>query len=70
MADPKYFDVSSAAVFLGMTEKAIRGRIARRQVPFKKLGGRIVFSRAELERYLEKLDGPTAMEAIANLVEN
>ncbi len=61
--------VPEAGDFLGMSEKAVRARVARRQIPFKKLGGRIVFSRRELEEFIERgLDGGCSLdEALKNL---
>jgi len=60
-------DVVSAALLLGATEKAVRQRIARRLLPFRRLGGRIVFLRAELETFLSDLPGVTVDEARENL---
>lgn len=60
-------DVASAAALLGCTPKGIRARIARRTLPFKRLGGRIVFFRHELETFVENLDGCSPAEARANL---
>lgn len=57
-------DVRRAAAILGETENALRARVARRTVPYRKLGGRIVFIRAELERFIEKLPGVTAETAL------
>jgi len=50
-------DVREAAALLGVTEKTLRARIARHQVPFRVWGGRVVFVRGELERFLDKLPG-------------
>ena len=59
-------DVRSAAAFVGDTEKGIRGKAARRLIPFRRLGGRIVFLRSELEMWLSGLDGCTLDEAKTN----
>jgi len=50
-------DVRAAAAFLGVTEKMLRARVARHQVPFRVWGGRVVFVRAELDRFLDQLPG-------------
>jgi len=55
-------DVRGAAALLGVTEKTLRARIARHQVPFRVWGGRVVFVRAELERFLDKLPGCSLTE--------
>jgi excisionase family DNA binding protein len=59
-------DVPGAAKLLGLTERSIRARVARHQLPFRRLGGRIIFRRAELLDFLEKLDGVGLGEALAN----
>lgn len=60
-------DVATAAALLGTTPKGVRARIARRTIPFKRLGGRLVFLRHELENFIETLDGCSVSEARANL---
>jgi hypothetical protein len=59
-------DVAGAAELLGLTEKAVRARVARRCLPFRRWAGRIVFRRAELLEFVEKLDGVGLGEALAN----
>ena len=63
-------DVATAAYFVGTTPKTIRGQVKRRLIPFRRLGGRIVFVRRELEEFLTTLDGGcTAAEAHANMMQ-
>jgi hypothetical protein len=63
----EWLDVTGASRLLGLTEKAIRARVARRQLPFRRLGAaRIIFNRAELVDFLEKLQGVGVGEALAN----
>ena len=50
-------DVREAAAFLGVTEKTLRARVARHQVPFRVWGGRVVFVRTELDEFLDQLPG-------------
>ena len=59
--------VSDAAKLLGDTEKAIRQRVARREVPFRKLGGRVIFLRDELEAFFRGLPGCSSAEAQENV---
>lgn len=63
----KVLGVRECAAFLGGTEKHMRGLIARRLIPFRRLGGRIIFLRAEVEAWLENLPGCTADEARGNI---
>lgn len=60
-------DVRNGADHLGVKEKALRGLVARRLIPFRKLGGRIVFLRSELDLYLNRLPGVPLDEAMNNL---
>ena len=65
--DGALLDVDAAATLLGCSARTLRARVARRLVPFRRFGGRIVFLRKELLSFCERLDGCTAQEARANL---
>ena len=58
--------VPEAAQFYGGTVKQTRGLIERQMIPFRRLGGRIIFLRSELEEWLATLPGVTLDEARAN----
>lgn len=62
-------DVRGAAVFLGTTEKTLRGMIARQLVPYRRLNSRIIFLRSEIERFIVDLPGVTLDDARKNLEE-
>lgn len=59
-------DVRGGSHFLGWSEKRTRRLIERKLIPFRRLGGRIVFLRSELEAWLQSLDGCSLDEAQAN----
>lgn len=59
-------DVRSASALCGFSEKQTRGLVARRLLPFRRLGGRIVFLKTELEAWLAALDGCTLDESAEN----
>lgn len=61
---PDVLDVSGCAALLGTTEKAIRARVDRRQLPFRRLGGRIIFLRSELMAFLDALPGCRPTETL------
>ena len=67
MRDGLLLDVRGAAALLGTTERALRARVSRRVVPFRKFSGRIVFLRTELEQFLTNLPGCSLDEARENL---
>ena len=49
------------------TEKALRTMKDRGLIPHKKLGRRVVFVRAEVDRWLDALPGLAVEEAVSNL---
>ncbi len=65
--DGELLDVKACAQFLGPSEHTVRARVRRREIPFRRLGGRIVFIRKELELFLSNLEGCSVKEATNNL---
>ncbi len=65
--DGAVMDIVAGAGFLGISDKALRGRVSRRQIPFRRLNGRIVFRTRDLEAWLDALPGVTVEEALENL---
>ena len=59
-----YITIAEAAPALGLTEKAVRQRIFRGQLPHRKLGRRVLIPADELEKFLAALPGTTAAEAV------
>ncbi len=55
-------DLHTVAQVYGGTVQSWRNRIARRQVPFRRLAGRIVIIRRELEKFLSDLPGLTPQQ--------
>lgn len=60
-------DVRNGALFLGMTEKTLRGLVSRQLVPFRRLNARIVFVRGELEVFVRDLPGVSVETAVQNM---
>jgi len=58
--------VPEASRLLGNSERSLRALIANGVVPFRRLAGRIVFRRSELEKWIENLPGVTLKDAEAN----
>jgi hypothetical protein len=57
--------IGGAAQVFGGSIATWRARVARRQVPFRRIGGgrgRILFIRGELETFLQNLPGCTPQE--------
>lgn len=67
---PGYLTVAQAAVYLGLTEHALRARLALRQIPYRRWTRRtLIFSIRELDAFIAALDGCTLQEALDNLEE-
>jgi excisionase family DNA binding protein len=60
---PRYIDASRTAQYLGITTQALYNLVARRFVPFRKMGKKLVFDVQELDAYIARLDGIGADEA-------
>lgn len=63
-----YLKVVETAEFLGITEKAVRRRIERGELPYRRWGRRLLISAVELEAFLAGLPGRTVDEAIGAAV--
>lgn len=63
------FDVRTGSGHLGVSQKTMYGYVARRLVPFRKLNGRIVFLKDELDAWLHNLEGCTPDEVKANIAQ-
>jgi excisionase family DNA binding protein len=55
-----------AAEYFGGSQLAVRKRVERKTIPFRRIGGRIVFSRRELSEWWAALEGCSVSEAVAN----
>lgn len=53
----RLLSIADTATYLGLTESSLRKRVERRQVPFRRLGKRIIFDLQELERFIQTLPG-------------
>ena len=60
-------DVRTGSAFCGWSEKTTRGMIDRGLMPHRRLGGRIILIRAELETWLQALDGIGPEAALENV---
>ncbi len=59
----RYLDVPGVAAFLGLTEHSIRKYVQRGMIPHRKLGGKLMFDPAEIERWFGTLPGVTPHQA-------
>ena len=70
IAERRWLDVKGAANYLSMTETAIYTSVARRQLPFRRLGRKLLFDAAQLDAYLNGLAGVDVAEATARRLNN
>jgi excisionase family DNA binding protein len=52
--DPKMLDVNRAASYLGVSTSFIRNLVAQRRVVHYKLGGRVMFRREDIDRFVDQ----------------
>jgi hypothetical protein len=64
---PESLDVAGAAAFLELSEPRLLERVARRQIPFRRSNGQVIFIRRDLEAFLDALERCRVPEAINNL---
>jgi excisionase family DNA binding protein len=60
----RFVSLSKAANYLGLTEKALRKRVERREIPFRRAGRKLVFDLLELDQWFANLPGTTLQEAM------
>ena len=58
--------VSEASALLGNSERSLRALVAQGLVPSRRLGSRVVFRRAELEKFLDGLPGVSLRDVELN----
>ncbi len=61
-----YLGVPEASAFLGISERSLRWHADQKLIPFRRLGSRIVFRRAELNEFFDRLPGVSLNEARQN----
>jgi excisionase family DNA binding protein len=63
----KYLTISQAAEILALSPKALRRKIARREVPFVHVGRLVRIPASQLQRYISGFTGCDADEARSRL---
>ena len=58
----KLLNVDELASYLKRSPSAIRNLVMRRQIPFRKVAGRLVFFQDEIDRWLNEAQGITLEE--------
>jgi len=55
--EEKLMNTGDVAEFLGRSEGAIRNLVLRRVIPYRKVAGRLVFLKSEIESWIAKSPG-------------
>jgi len=55
--DKEFLNTYEVAKFLGRSPAAIRNLVLRRAIPFRKVAGRLVFLRDEIESWIDNAPG-------------
>jgi len=64
--DGQLLGVAEGTLMIGNTERSTRALIAKGIIPYVKLGGRVLFRRAELEKWIQTLPGVSLKDAELN----
>lgn len=59
---PRYLDVKSCAGYMSMTEWAVYAAVHRGQLPYRRMGRKVIFDTVELDRHIRHLEGMDATE--------
>ena len=66
MGEALFYDVGQVAELLNCSQKAVRHKVARRLIPWQKIGKRLLFRKTELHTFLKNLPGVSLREAEQN----
>lgn len=53
----EYLNVRELSQYIKRSEGAIRNLVLRRQIPFRKPSGRLIFSKEEIDLWIQKSEG-------------
>jgi len=67
IAGQEVMDIATLAARFGTSQRAIRARVNRGTIPFRRWQGRIIFLRGEVDAFLEGLAGCDVQDARKNL---
>lgn len=60
----KLLSISEVAGQLGLSERALRQRVARGEFPARRWGSKVIIVASELEEFLRQLAGTSAEDAL------
>lgn len=53
MPTPRLTDMTGVAEYIGRSKGAVRGMVDRRQIPYVKTGGRVMFDLRKIDEWIE-----------------
>lgn len=69
-AEPEYGDIHYAARITTFAAGTIKNMISQKKIPHKKIGGRVIFKKADLYKWMDKFDVQTEAEEVQATLKN
>jgi hypothetical protein len=63
--EPVYFNTKGLAAYIHRSEGAIRNLVMRRAIPFRKVRGRLLYIKIEIDRWISTSEGATLEEILS-----
>ncbi|MDN4014246.1 MULTISPECIES: helix-turn-helix transcriptional regulator [Chryseobacterium] len=54
MQENRYMDLNSLIKYIPFTKATIYSKVNRNQIPFKKIGKKLIFSKEEIDRWIDE----------------
>lgn len=61
---PQYLTVDETAKYIRRSTGAVRNLVLRRKIPFRKVAGRLLFVREDIDRWVSESGGISLQEVI------
>ncbi|UZT97053.1 helix-turn-helix domain-containing protein [Chryseobacterium fluminis] len=68
MEENRYMDLNSLIKYIPFTKATIYSKVNRKQIPFKKIGKKLIFSKQEIDRWIDEGGNMTSEIRIPVLV--
>jgi excisionase family DNA binding protein len=68
--EKRFMNTKATAEYLGCTVSAVRTDVARKRIPYRKKGKKLVFDACELDAFMKRLEGVSIDEAVTRVQNN
>lgn len=69
-AEPEYGDIHYAARITTFAAGTIKNMVCQKKIPHKKIGGRVIFKKVDLHKWMDSFDVPTEEEEVQKTLKN